>query len=65
MRERTVRVSEEEWTMINQARNTLAHQGYNSLPIDIQQEYQLDEFTKGAIIGLALVVLLNLLAKKR
>ena len=65
MRERTVRISEEEWNMINQARNTLAHQGYNSLPTDIQKEYQLDEFTKGAIIGLALTILLHLLAKKR
>ena len=65
MRERTIKVSEDEWEMINKARNALAHEGYGSLPKRVQEEYEADDFTKGAIVGLAIVALLYLLSKKR
>ena len=65
MRERTIKVSEEEWEMINKARNVLAHEGYGSLPKRVQEEYEVDDFTKGAVIGLAIAALLYLLAKER
>ncbi|MBU0591581.1 MAG: hypothetical protein ABIJ10_02655 [Candidatus Micrarchaeota archaeon] len=65
MRQRTIKVSEEEWEMLNKARNELVHRGCGSLPKHVQNEYQTDEFTKGAIVGLGVAALLYLLAKER
>lgn len=65
MRERTIKVSEEEWKLINEAKSALVQQGYSGLPKQVQEEYEVDEYTKGAIVGLAIAALLYLLAKER
>ena len=65
MREKTMRLSDEEWKMINEARNKLAHQGYSILPKQVQENYPIDDYTKGAIVGLGMAALLYLLAKQR
>lgn len=61
MREKTIKVSEEEYQRIMEAKNMLAQKGYSNLPLPEEQKRA--EFTQGAIVGLGLVALIYLLTR--
>lgn len=61
MREKTMRLSQEEWRKIEEARGLLLKKGYGNLPFQAEP----DEFTKGAIVGLGIAALIYLLSKER
>jgi hypothetical protein len=63
MREKTIKVSDEEYQRILEARNMLAQKGYSNLPLPEEQKRA--EFTQGAIVGLGLAALIYLLTKEK
>ena len=63
MRERTVKVSEDEYQRIIQARQMLAQNGYSNLPLP-QEQKQANDFTQGAVVGLGIAALIYLLSKE-
>ena len=60
---KTIRVTEEEYQKIIEARKELARQGYAKLPINPEEEIDLGSFTIGAIAALGAIVLIYLLSK--
>lgn len=60
MRERIIRLSEEEYQKLTEARNMLAHKGFERLPVQPPN----DDFARGAVVGLGLALLLYLLSKE-
>ena len=61
MREKTMRLSRDEWNGIEEARGLLLKKGYENLPFRAET----DEFTKGAIVGLGIAALIYLLSKEK
>ena len=64
MRERTIKVSEDEYQHVIQARQMLAQNGYSNLPFP-QEQTQANDFTQGAIVGLGIAALIYLLSKEQ
>jgi len=60
---KTIRVSEEEYQKIVEARKELARHGYGKLPIEPEKELDLSSFTLGAIVALGALALIHLLTK--
>jgi hypothetical protein len=61
MREKTMRLSQQEWEKLDEARGLLMKKGYGALPFRAEP----DEFTKGAIVGLGVAALIYLLSNER
>lgn len=60
---KTIRVTEEEYQKIIEARKELARHGYAKLPINPEEEIDLGSFTIGAIAALGAIALIYLLSK--
>ena len=60
---KTIRVSDEEYEKINEARQELAKYGHNRLPQETKQDIDLGSFTLGAIAALGALALIYLLSK--
>ena len=60
---KTIRVNENEYQKIIDARKELAKHGYAGLPVDPEEEIDLGSFTIGAIAALGAVALIYLLTK--
>ena len=61
---KTIRVSDEEYAKIIQARKELAKHGYKDLPVNPEDELDISSFTIGAIAGLGALALIYLLTKE-
>lgn len=61
---KTIRVSDEEYQKIIDARKELAKYGYKDLPVSPDEELDLGSFTIGAIAGLGALALIYLLTKE-
>lgn len=62
----SIKVTDEEYEMIQRARRELAIQGLQSLPKNIVEKdlSDLEKFTLGAIVGIGAILLLKELGKK-
>ncbi|MBS3139645.1 hypothetical protein J4479_01435 [Candidatus Woesearchaeota archaeon] len=62
----TIKVSDEEYNMIVEARKKLAMEGINKLPLEIKNKQltDLEKFTLGAIVGIGAWLLLKELNRK-
>lgn len=60
-REKTIKVSEREWKKIKEARETLARNGYQTLPVQPEGD---SDFAYGAVVGLAMAVLIYYLTRE-
>ncbi len=60
---KTIRVNEDEYNKIIEARKELAKHGYAGLPVDPDDEIDLGSFTIGAIAALGAIALIRLLTK--
>ena len=61
---KTIRVSDEEYNRITNARNELARYGYAKLPQETRKDVDLGSFTLGAIAALGALALIYLLTKE-
>lgn len=61
---KTIRVSDEEYNKIIQARQELAKHGYNRLPQETKDDHDMGSFTLGAIVALGALALIYLLSKE-
>lgn len=61
---KTIRVSDEEYEKIIEARQELAKYGYNRLPQEAKKDIDLSSFTLGAITALGALALIYLLTKE-
>lgn len=61
---KTIRVSDEEYNKIIQARKELAKHGYKDLIFNPGEELDLGSFTIGAIAGLGALALIYMLTKE-
>ena len=60
---KTIRVSEDEYGKIIEAKKELAKYGYAKLPLETEEELDLGSFTIGAIAALGALALIYLLSK--
>jgi len=60
---KTIRVSKEEYALLDQVRNNLVHNGINSLDKDFRSENDLnvESFALGALVGLGALAVLYLM----
>lgn len=61
---KTIKVSDEEYKMIKNARKELARRGYQKLPIEPEEAIDVGDFTLGAIVALGALALIHLLTKE-
>ena len=60
---KTIRVNEDEYQKIIEARKELAKHGYAGLNLEPEEEIDLSSFTIGAIAALGAIALIRLLTK--
>ncbi|MDO8537318.1 MAG: hypothetical protein Q7S21_00375 [archaeon] len=58
-----VKITENEYNMLIQARNQLMHKGYQNIPPEVLRKLNIENFSRGAIVGLGVALLVYYLNK--